>query len=234
MNRSDRLARLPFPFRRDAGPSPGPHVGVDFPGGNAEDARFMSPGHLRLRGPRGFESPAAVVLLRDPGRGGPERAVRPGERGRVPGPAPGLADRAAGVQRRRGPRARRVTRRRTRRRAAPGGISASPFPRRAGAPGSPIAIPTSPGTWKRCWAGCPTGWAGVSRAAARRGRAVLRLRLGNHESPRRAVWILARQHAGETPASFAAEGLLELLAGERLLPPRHRLPRHPPDRRRWG
>src|SRR3954463_4568851 len=48
MNRSDRLARLPFPFRRDAGPSPGPHVGVDFPGGNAEGARFMSPGHLRF------------------------------------------------------------------------------------------------------------------------------------------------------------------------------------------
>lgn len=45
------------------------------------------------------------------------------------------------------------------------------------------------------------------------GRSVPYVRLGNHEAPRVAVWILARQHAGETPASWVGEGLLEWLAG---------------------
>jgi hypothetical protein len=44
------------------------------------------------------------------------------------------------------------------------------------------------------------------------GRSVPYVRLGNHETPRKSVWILARQHAGETPASFVAEGLLDRLA----------------------
>jgi hypothetical protein len=45
------------------------------------------------------------------------------------------------------------------------------------------------------------------------GRAVPYVRLGNHHSPRRAVWMLGRQHAGETPASFTVEGLLRALGG---------------------
>lgn len=42
-------------------------------------------------------------------------------------------------------------------------------------------------------------------------RPVPYLRLGNHDAPRRAAWILARQHAGESPASFAVEGLIRQL-----------------------
>jgi hypothetical protein len=41
------------------------------------------------------------------------------------------------------------------------------------------------------------------------GRPVPYLRLGNQLSPRQVVWIVARQHAGESPASFTVEGLLE-------------------------
>jgi len=44
------------------------------------------------------------------------------------------------------------------------------------------------------------------------GRPVPYLRLGEPQAYR-SVWIIARQHAGETPASYTAEGVLELLAG---------------------
>lgn len=43
-------------------------------------------------------------------------------------------------------------------------------------------------------------------------RPVPYLRLGNHDTPRRVAWILARQHAGESPASFAVEGLIRHLS----------------------
>lgn len=43
------------------------------------------------------------------------------------------------------------------------------------------------------------------------GRPVPYVRLGNQDDPRRVIWILARQHAGESPASFTVEGLLECL-----------------------
>ena len=39
-------------------------------------------------------------------------------------------------------------------------------------------------------------------------RTVPYLRFGNHSTPRRAAWVLARQHAGESPASFAVEGMI--------------------------
>jgi predicted deacylase len=47
-------------------------------------------------------------------------------------------------------------------------------------------------------------------------RPVPYVRLGNHQSPKRSVWILARQHAGETPSSYVAEGIIRTLsaAGE--------------------
>jgi hypothetical protein len=48
-------------------------------------------------------------------------------------------------------------------------------------------------------------------------RPVPYLRFGNHESPRRAAWVIARQHAGETPASFAVEGFIRHFC--RLEPP---------------
>jgi hypothetical protein len=47
-------------------------------------------------------------------------------------------------------------------------------------------------------------------------RPVPYLRLGNHQSPKKSVWILARQHAGETPASYVAEGIVRTLAGSDL------------------
>jgi hypothetical protein len=43
-------------------------------------------------------------------------------------------------------------------------------------------------------------------------RPVPYLRLGNHETPRQSVWIIARQHAGETPASFVVEGMVQWMA----------------------
>lgn len=43
------------------------------------------------------------------------------------------------------------------------------------------------------------------------GRPVPYVRFGNQEQPRSVVWIIARQHAGETPASFTVEGLLKRL-----------------------
>jgi hypothetical protein len=46
------------------------------------------------------------------------------------------------------------------------------------------------------------------------GRPVPLVRLGNLVEPRYGVWVIARQHAGETPASFVAEGLLEWAAGD--------------------
>ena len=55
----------------------------------------------------------------------------------------------------------------------------------------------------------------LCRSAA--GHPVPYVRLGNHESPRRSVWIVARQHAGETPASFTTEGLLQRLGAETAL-----------------
>lgn len=45
------------------------------------------------------------------------------------------------------------------------------------------------------------------------GRAVPYVCLGGQDSPRSAIWVLARQHAGESPASFTVEGLLDGLAG---------------------
>ena len=45
------------------------------------------------------------------------------------------------------------------------------------------------------------------------GRPVPYVQLGKTDAPRSIVWLLARQHAGETPASYAVEGLLEGLAG---------------------
>jgi hypothetical protein len=48
-------------------------------------------------------------------------------------------------------------------------------------------------------------------------RTVAYLRFGNHTDPERNVWILARQHAGETPASYVVEGLIQWFC--RLDPP---------------
>jgi hypothetical protein len=50
-------------------------------------------------------------------------------------------------------------------------------------------------------------------------RPVPYLRFGNHDAPARSVWVIARQHAGETPASFAAEGMIRSLAEDRSLTP---------------
>lgn len=51
-------------------------------------------------------------------------------------------------------------------------------------------------------------------------RPVRHLRLGNQETPERTVWVLARQHAGETPGSYAMEGMLrELCTGASALAP---------------
>lgn len=47
-------------------------------------------------------------------------------------------------------------------------------------------------------------------------RVVPYVRLGNHENPKRAIWVLARQHAGETPSSYVAEGLIRTLHGGQL------------------
>lgn len=44
------------------------------------------------------------------------------------------------------------------------------------------------------------------------GRPVPYLMLGNHDSPAYSVWILARQHAGESPASYVLEGLIQYLS----------------------
>lgn len=49
------------------------------------------------------------------------------------------------------------------------------------------------------------------------GRPVPYLRFGNHARPERNVWVLARQHAGETPASYVMEGLIQWFC--RLEPP---------------
>jgi Cytosolic carboxypeptidase N-terminal domain/Zinc carboxypeptidase len=46
------------------------------------------------------------------------------------------------------------------------------------------------------------------------GRPVPLVRLGNLAEPRCGVWVIARQHAGESPASFVAEGLLAWAAGD--------------------
>ena len=49
------------------------------------------------------------------------------------------------------------------------------------------------------------------------GRGIPYLKLGNHRDPAHNVWLLARQHAGETPASFTVEGLIQWFC--RLEPP---------------
>jgi murein tripeptide amidase MpaA len=46
------------------------------------------------------------------------------------------------------------------------------------------------------------------------GRPMWRAAFGDGDAPR-TIWIIARQHPGETPASFAAHGLLERLADRR-------------------
>ncbi len=43
------------------------------------------------------------------------------------------------------------------------------------------------------------------------GRPIPYLKLGNHESPEYSVWILGRQHAGEAPASYVVDGLVQSL-----------------------
>lgn len=43
-------------------------------------------------------------------------------------------------------------------------------------------------------------------------RPVPYLRLGNHQTPKQSVWVLARQHAGETPSSYVVEGIVRALA----------------------
>jgi hypothetical protein len=50
----------------------------------------------------------------------------------------------------------------------------------------------------------------VARSAA--GRPLRAVTIG--ELPSRVAWVLARQHAGETPASFTVEGMMDWLAGE--------------------
>jgi len=49
-------------------------------------------------------------------------------------------------------------------------------------------------------------------------RPIAHVRLGNHATARRSVWLIARQHAGETPGSYAAEGFLRALSGPTGLP----------------
>ena len=46
------------------------------------------------------------------------------------------------------------------------------------------------------------------------GRSVPLVRIGPTESAAKGVWIVARQHAGESPASFTAEGLMLWLSSE--------------------
>ncbi|HTE16874.1 MAG TPA: M14-type cytosolic carboxypeptidase, partial [Armatimonadota bacterium] len=61
----------------------------------------------------------------------------------------------------------------------------------------------------------PTAGAGVETGELCRSgedRPVPYLRCGNHVAPTRSVWVIARQHAGETPASFTAQGMMEALA----------------------
>lgn len=60
-------------------------------------------------------------------------------------------------------------------------------------------------------------WQGLEQTELSRsaeGRPVPYLRLGNHDAPAHTVWLLARQHAGETPASFTVEGFLQEIARE--------------------
>jgi hypothetical protein len=46
------------------------------------------------------------------------------------------------------------------------------------------------------------------------GRTVPYLRYGDHEAPNASVWVMARQHAGESPASYTMEGLIRFLSGD--------------------
>jgi predicted deacylase len=46
------------------------------------------------------------------------------------------------------------------------------------------------------------------------GRPVPMVRVGTRAQPRHGIWVIARQHAGETPASFVAEGLLDWATGD--------------------
>lgn len=55
------------------------------------------------------------------------------------------------------------------------------------------------------------------------GRPVPYLQLGDTAAPRSIVWVLARQHAGETPSSYAVEGLLAGLAAAKSPELRHLL-----------
>ncbi len=58
-------------------------------------------------------------------------------------------------------------------------------------------------------------WAVIGRTPA--GAPVDVLRVGDPDA-RRSVWVLARQHAGETPGSFALEGMVEWLLGSGRMP----------------
>ncbi|MGC9318839.1 MAG: M14 family zinc carboxypeptidase, partial [Armatimonadota bacterium] len=58
------------------------------------------------------------------------------------------------------------------------------------------------------WSASPIGITGE-------GRTLMRLRLaGREQTPRPGLYLLARQHAGETPGSWVLDGILRLLAGE--------------------
>jgi murein tripeptide amidase MpaA len=55
-------------------------------------------------------------------------------------------------------------------------------------------------------------WVDVSRVGGSvEGRGIHAVRFGNDEA-RRTLWLIARQHPGETPASWAMEGLIDRLA----------------------
>ena len=53
-----------------------------------------------------------------------------------------------------------------------------------------------------------------SLCSSAEGRPVPIVRVGKRSQPRHGVWVIARQHAGETPASYVAEGLLDWAAGD--------------------
>lgn len=49
---------------------------------------------------------------------------------------------------------------------------------------------------------------------SRGGRPVQAVRIGKPSKNKKLVWVLARQHAGETPGSYAAEGLVDAILGK--------------------
>ncbi|MBD3293516.1 MAG: hypothetical protein GF393_11370 [Armatimonadia bacterium] len=78
-----------------------------------------------------------------------------------------------------------------------------------------FCFPYAPPDLEATLEGTTDAWQRVTIGVTHEGRPLPRLRLdGDHSAQRAGVYLMARQHAGETPGSWALDGILRHLASE--------------------